>query len=279
MFSGRLLLSSVLIIYFLYSYLLWHESAGSISRSTHLSEGMAALQPLKFLTVNPRSKHTATIIFVHGLGDSGHGWKPVADVYARDNAMSHIKWILPHAHMSPVTANMGMEMPSWFDIFDFDFGGQEDEAGMLRTAHALNQLISAEIDAGIPANRVVLGGFSQGGAMSLLTGLTTERKLGGLVVLSGWLPLATKFKAMASPHIKSLPIFWGHGKRDPLVKYPLGVRSVEFLKSQLGVLPAASDSPQAGGICFNSYDGLPHSTNNEELRDLLAWLKKVLPGE
>lgn len=87
------------------------------------------------------------------------------------------------------------------------------------------------------------------------------------------------FEQMASPYIKSLPIFWGHGKRDPLVKYPLGVRSVEFLKSQLGVLPAASDSPQAGGICFNSYDGLPHSTNNEELRDLLAWLKKVLPGE
>lgn len=94
------------------------------------------------------------------------------------------------------TGNLSFTVAVRFDIFDFDFGGQEDEAGMLRTAHALNQLISAEIDAGIPANRVVLGGFSQGGAMSLLTGLTTERKLGGLVVLSGWLPLATKFKAV-----------------------------------------------------------------------------------
>ncbi|KAH9948745.1 Phospholipase/carboxylesterase/thioesterase [Amylocystis lapponica] len=240
---------------------------------------MAALQPLKFLTVSPLSKHTATVIFVHGLGDSGNGWKPVADMLKANTALSHVKWVLPHAPTMRVTANMGMEMPSWFDILSWGPDAPPDEAGMLRTVHGVNQLISAEVDAGIPANRIVLGGFSQGGAMTVLTGLTSERKLAGLVVLSGWLPLADKFKAMFSPPTKSVPIFWGHGTEDPVISFQRGVRSVEFLKSTLHFADATADAPQNGGINFNAYDGLPHSTSDQELRDLTEWLKKVLPQE
>lgn len=96
----------------------------------------------------------------------------------------------------PITANMGMSMPGWFDIKEFDFNSAEDEKGMLQTVHQLNQLITGEVDAGIEASRIVLGGFSQGGAMTLLTGLTSERKLAGLAVLSGWLPLRYKFKSV-----------------------------------------------------------------------------------
>ena len=95
-----------------------------------------------------------------------------------------------------MTANFGMEMPSWFDIYSFGFDGEEDEKGMLETSRSLNSLISDEVDSGIPSDRVVLGGFSQGAAMSLLTGLTSERKLGGIVSLSGWIPLRQKFKAV-----------------------------------------------------------------------------------
>ena len=102
-----------------------------------------------------------------------------------------------------VTANMGMEMPSWFDIISFGFKSDEDEDGMLKTVRSLNELITAEVDAGIPADRIVLGGFSQGGAMSILTGLTSERKLGGIACLSGWVPLRHKFEAVR--HVRYYP--------------------------------------------------------------------------
>jgi predicted esterase len=139
-------------------------------------------------------------------------------MFSSDNELAHIKWVLPHAYVTwlpqlmlslltrlcaarptkPVTANFGMEMPSWFDIYSFGFDSKEDEAGMLQTRSALNALISDEVDNGTPPERVILGGFSQGAAMSLLTGLTGERKLGGVVCLSGWLPLREKFKAVCS---------------------------------------------------------------------------------
>ncbi|EMD40368.1 hypothetical protein CERSUDRAFT_110964 [Gelatoporia subvermispora B] len=240
---------------------------------------MAAIHPLKFISVAPLKKHTATVIFVHGLGDSGYGWKPVADMFKTDPAFHNVKWVLPHAPPMKVTANMGMEMPSWFDIYDFKPNTPDDEAGMLRTVHLLNQLITNEIDAGIPASRILLGGFSQGGAMSVVTGLTTERKLAGIVALSAWLPLKDKLKAMVSDHYKSVPIFWGHGKEDPLIRYEYGVRSIEFLKSTLGIPTAAPDALEKGGLIFHSYEGLEHSTNMQELSDLKEWLKKVLPAQ
>ncbi|CAL1700140.1 unnamed protein product [Somion occarium] len=173
---------------------------------------------------------------------------------------------------------MGMEMPAWFDIESFDFK-TEDERGMLQTVHQLNQLITAEVDAGTPADRIVLGGFSQGGAVTLLTGLTTERKLGGLTVLSGWVPLKSKIKSMASDHVKKLPIFWGHGKADPLVRHIWGVQSAEFLKDTFGIKTADESEPKLTGITFRSYDGVPHSTSEAELEDLQKWLQKVIPQE
>ncbi|KAH9899448.1 Phospholipase/carboxylesterase [Cubamyces lactineus] len=232
---------------------------------------------LKVLSVAPRAKHTATIIFVHGLGDTGYGWKPVADMFAGE--MQHVKWVLPHAPTIPVTANGGMQMPGWFDIYEFgSINSREDEEGMLKTAHALNQLITAEVDAGIPADRILLGGFSQGAAMSLLTGITTERRLAGLAVLSGWLPIRTKVKAMMNDHAKKLPIFWGHGKMDPIVQYDRATMSLEYIKAQLGLNTLVSpDKVLEGGIEFHSYDFLPHSVDDKELADLKTFLKKVLP--
>ncbi|KAJ7118590.1 Phospholipase/Carboxylesterase-domain-containing protein [Mycena crocata] len=236
---------------------------------------MAAIAPLKFIAVPALAKHTATVIFVHGLGDTGAGWKPVADMFKSD--LPHVKWVLPHSPSMSVTANGGMVMPSWFDILSFGFDSNEDQPGMLKTMHSLNQLITAEVDAGIPANRIVLGGFSQGGAMSLLTGLTAERKLAGLAILSGWLPLRNTFKAMASEHAASIPIFWGHGSSDPLVKYEFGRSSADFVMKTLGT-PEAPTTGELKGLSFNSYAGVGHSTNQKELDDLRGWLKKALPA-
>ncbi|CCM03357.1 uncharacterized protein FIBRA_05486 [Fibroporia radiculosa] len=177
-----------------------------------------------------------------------------------------------------VTANGGMEMPSWFDILDFDWRTREDEAGMRKTITSLGTFLDSEVAAGIPANRIVLGGFSQGGAISLLTALTSDKKLGGVTVLSGWLPLHQKIKSMVTSNNVTTPLFWGHGEDDPLVEFDMGVRSVEFLKKEFSIPTADPESPEKGGLMFNSYEDLPHSTSNEELRDLKEWLKKVLPN-
>jgi len=214
------------------------------------------------------------------LGDTGYGWmQPVSDIFAKDPDLSHVKWILPHAPQVSVTANFGATMPAWFDIRSFDFSSAEDEDGMLRTVSYINQLISAEVDSGIGPGRIVVGGFSQGAAMSLLCGLTNERKLGGVVSLSGWLVLRSKIKAMCSPHASSNSIFWGHGIADPLVKFELGKESVDYLKNDLGIpeAPGAPGDTSSKGITFKPYAGLEHGADPQELDDLAAWLKKTLP--
>ncbi|GJE87483.1 phospholipase/carboxylesterase [Phanerochaete sordida] len=269
--TSRLFLLLVVLASLWWSYSLLSRTSTEIK-----PEDMAALQPLKVLSVAARAKHSATVIFVHGLGDSGYGWQPVATMFGSVPALQHIKWVLPHAPDMPVTANGGMVMPSWFDIHSFDFTS-EDEPGMLRTVRQLNELITAEVDAGIPADRIILGGFSQGGAMSLLTGLTAERRLGGVLVMSAWLPLRSKFKAMMSDHARKLPVFWGHGKNDPLVKFAWAEQSVKFLKENLGISEATATNPT--GIEFHGYNGLVHSANDEEIEDLQAWLAKVMPAK
>ncbi|KAI0293582.1 Phospholipase/carboxylesterase [Russula brevipes] len=241
---------------------------------------MSAPLPLKSLILNPTAKHTATVIFLHGLGDTGHGWSEPVESFRKDSALSHVKWILPHAPPLHVTANSGMLMPAWFDIRSFDFESAEDEVGMLRTVSSINQLISAEVDSGIDPGRIVVGGFSQGGTMSILNGLTNERKLAGVVCLSGRVVLRDKFKAMCTSHTPSIPIFWGHGTADPLVTFKIGRTSVEFLKTTFGLPAAPSDASDAAalkGVMFKEYAGLQHGASPQELVDLKGWLKKILP--
>ncbi|KAL0580519.1 hypothetical protein V5O48_001506 [Marasmius crinis-equi] len=240
---------------------------------------MAAVAPaLQFITVPAAAKHTATVIFVHGLGDTGHGWKPVADMFKTEPSLTHVKWVLPHARQRPITGNMGMTMPGWFDIKSFEnFKTVEDEEGMMESVRHLTELIDVEIASGIQPNRVILGGFSQGAAMSLLTGLTSEKlQLAGVVSLSGWLPLKQKFKETVSSHAKSTPVFWGHGTADPLVRLEFANESIEALKS-FG-FNITSGVEGAKGVSFNTYPGVAHSTNLQELDDLKSWISKVLPA-
>ncbi|KIJ37418.1 hypothetical protein M422DRAFT_33751 [Sphaerobolus stellatus SS14] len=242
---------------------------------------MANLHPLKFLVVPPKAKHTATVIFLHGLGDSGAGWEPVARFLQQKQGLSHVKWVLPHARMNSVTMNFGMQMPSWYDIYSLgDIGERkEDEKGMLESVRSINEIITAEVDAGVPASRIVLGGFSQGGAMTLLTGLTTEYKLGGLAVLSSYLPMREKMKSMLTDHARSLPIFMAHGTADEVVAFKYGERSFHYLRDQLK-FPAVEPGKVAGvGVRFEKYEDLGHSADPEELKDLGEWLKGVITEE
>jgi len=229
---------------------------------------------LKTLIVPSGGKHTATVIFMHGLGDSGYGWKPVADQLSRDQGLQHVKWVLPHAPSMPCTANGGMVMPAWFDIFSFGFKGPEDETGILRSKDEVEKLIAQEVDAGLPANRIVISGFSQGGAITLATGLTTARQLAGLTVLSSWLPIKDKIKGLLGSATTTTPIFWGHGEDDQLVPLSLAEASKEELKN-VGVSEAKE--PGEPGIFFRTYPDLSHEANAKEINDWASWLKKVVP--
>ncbi|KAL0950161.1 hypothetical protein HGRIS_010155 [Hohenbuehelia grisea] len=233
--------------------------------------------PPKFLSVPAAAHHSATVIFVHGLGDTGHGWKPVADMFRVDPGLSHVKWILPHSPIRAVQANMGMEMPSWFDIYSFGFDSQEDEEGMLESARSINKLISNEVESGTEPERIILAGFSQGATMSLLTGMTSELKLGGIAVLSGWTALRHRLKEIVSPHASSLPVFWGAGTSDTLVKLQFSRDSADFLVNNLGMTYGKKDDCQ--GLSYIMYDGLGHCTIPCELDDLKAWIKKAIPGD
>ncbi|KAJ7338823.1 hypothetical protein JRQ81_012725 [Phrynocephalus forsythii] len=209
-------------------------------------------------------KATAAVIFLHGLGDSGHGW---AEAFAGIRS-PHIKYICPHAPVMPVSLNMNMAMPSWFDIIGLAPDSQEDEAGIKQASENVKAIIEQEVRNGIPSNRIILGGFSQGGALSLYTALTTHQKLGGVVALSCWLPLRTSFpKGPINCVNKDIPILQCHGDDDPLVPLMFGSVTSETLKTMIN--PA--------NVTFKTYSGMMHSSSIEEMMDVKQFIDKQLP--
>ncbi|TPX57482.1 hypothetical protein PhCBS80983_g03813 [Powellomyces hirtus] len=220
---------------------------------------------LKVVTVPAISKHTATVFFLHGLGDSGHGWAPVAKML--QPLLPHVKFVLPHAPERPITINFGTKMPGWYDIQALGPGGKEDPEGVATSISQVSQLIEDEIKGGIPADRIVLGGFSQGGAVTNIYSLGGSHKLAGLVALSSYVPLTEKrLEQIQNPTNKETPMFMGHGDADQVVAHKWGKMSYDKIV-ELGkkVEP------------FKTYRGMGHSSSPEEISDVGAFLKKVLP--
>lgn len=208
------------------------------------------------------SKHTASIIFMHGLGDTGHGWaQAMAEIRP-----SYCKVICPTAPTMPVTLNAGFRMPSWFDLRTLDMYGPEDEDGIKKAASNIQSIIQSEISAGIPANRIIVGGFSQGGALALYTGLTSTQPLAGIVALSCWLPLHKSFPD-ARKTDDTVPILQCHGEVDPVLPYKFGQLSHYSLKSFMK------------NAQFNSYPGLSHSSSDEEMNEVKAFIEKHIPAQ
>ncbi|KAH6648773.1 Phospholipase/carboxylesterase/thioesterase [Truncatella angustata] len=231
-----------------------------------------ALQRLAPLLFPPAGRHTATVIFVHGLGDTGHGWADAVQNWRRRSKLNEVKFILPHAPRIPITCNMGMEMPGWYDIVALsgspdDLRRQQDEAGMLISRAYLSGLIQAEIDNGVPSERIVLGGFSQGGAMSLFTGLTTKFKLAGIVGMSSYLPLDTKLPEFLNEanFNQKTPILMCHGNMDQVVPYVVGKGSYDLLKKT------------GFDVTWKEYDGMGHSACLEEINEVESFLVRQLP--
>lgn len=178
--------------------------------------------------------------------------------------MPHVKFILPTAPTQPVTMNMGMSMPSWFDITGFDERSNERVKGIDESQGRIKDILDKEHAAtGLPYSRMVLAGFSQGGALSLYTGLQMEQPLAGVVVLSGWLASTGTFQLKQ----KDVPIWHGHGSQDPLVPYPMAKKTEQILTS-MGVK----------SYSLNTFP-IPHTVSPEELRKLMQFVSQVLPPD
>ena len=203
---------------------------------------------------------TASVIWLHGLGADGNDFAPIVPELRLPKA--GIRFVFPHAPVRPVTINAGMRMRAWYDIAD-GANRREDERGVRASQVLIEALIGREKERGTKAGRLVLAGFSQGGAIALHTGLRHPERIAGIMALSAYVPVEEKLSAEASTANRDVPIFMGHGSDDPIIPLVRAEQSRNLLKS-LGY-PAE----------WHKY-AMPHSVCPEELADIGTWLGKVL---
>ncbi|HEU0186551.1 MAG TPA: alpha/beta hydrolase-fold protein [Gallionellaceae bacterium] len=215
---------------------------------------------LPHITLDRGKSPQHSIIWLHGLGADGEDFVPVAEEMKLPVAM---RYIFPHAPKQPVTINGGFIMRAWYDIASADIDAQQDEAGIRASQQEVERLIEQEKARGVAEENIFLAGFSQGGAIALHTGLRHPARLGGILALSTYLPLADTLNQEASTSAKHTPIFFAHGRSDPVVPYSLGKMSADKLR-QLGYR-----------VDWHDY-GMPHSVCMEEIQDVERWLGQQL---
>ena len=204
----------------------------------------------------------ASIIVLHGLGADGNDFVPFAQEL-RLGPVGPVRFVFPHAPTRPVTVNGGYVMRAWYDILGTDLVRNEDEAGLRASQTDVAALIAREVERGVPASKIVLAGFSQGCAMTLMTGLRQAEALAGLAGLSGYLPLAATTAQERSPASRRAPIFLAHGRSDPVIAFARATASRDALVA-LG-----------HSVEWHEYP-MPHSVCAEEVADLNRWLLQVL---
>jgi len=218
--------------------------------------------PLPSIELATSDNAAASVIWLHGLGADGNDFVPVLDELGLPPRLA-VRFIFPHAPMQPVTINGGFVMRAWYDVFHQDMSLREDETGVRRSQQEIEKLITKEKDRGIAASRIVLAGFSQGGAIALHTGLRHPERLAGIMALSCYLPLAATLAAEADAANHAVPIFMAHGTADPLIPLPLASLSREHLKQQ------------GYQVEWHQYL-MPHSVCQEEIQEIGRWLVRVL---
>jgi phospholipase/carboxylesterase len=215
------------------------------------------------LEIEPRTAAPrASILWLHGLGADGHDFEPLIPQLGIVEEHG-VRVVLPHAPRRPVTVNNGMRMRAWYDILGMDFRAAEDAAGIRASQALLEGLLEREMTRGIPAERIVLAGFSQGGAVALHTGLRYPQRLAGLLVLSAYLPLAATLVAERSAASGGVPILQAHGSQDPVVPLSWALQSRDYLRG-LGY-----------AIDWHEYP-MPHAVCPQEVGDIRLWLAQVL---
>ncbi len=213
---------------------------------------------LRCIEIEPATEATASVIWLHGLGASGHDFEPIVPELQLPADLA-VRFVFPHAPQIPVTVNGGMVMPAWYDILAMDIDRTVDEAGVLASAGAVETLIEREISRGISSKRIIIAGFSQGGAVAYQAALRYSKPLAGLLTLSTY---------MAMPVIPSnanatLPVMICHGSMDPVVPEQLGQRAATIL-TEMGYSPQYKSYPMEHMVCL------------EQIRDIGQWLNERL---
>lgn len=206
-----------------------------------------------------------TVIWLHGLGADGHDFEPIVPEL---NLAAHadIRFVFPHAPVRPVTINGGVPMRAWYDVISLDKSGPQDEAGIRDSAASLLQLIERERERGVDASRIVLAGFSQGGAIAMHTAMRVPQRLAGLMALSTWMPLASTIGEEVVDNSESqpreLPVLMVHGTFDPLLPLAAGQHAREIMQDA-GFKVQWHEYPMAHAVCA------------EEISEIRKWLVNI----
>jgi len=215
------------------------------------------------VTLEPAVAANAAVIWLHGLGADGFDFVPIVPELGLPRTLP-VRFIFPHASARPVTINNGYVMRAWYDIRGISRSAAEDEQGIRESQSRIAALIDAQERTGVPAERIVIAGFSQGGAIALQTALRYPQALAGVLALSTYLPLQQTLVQEAAAANRRIPILMCHGVRDPVVPAQLG----EFSRQSLNDLGYAVD--------WRTYP-MEHSVCPAEIADLGRWLQQVLP--
>ncbi len=210
---------------------------------------------------DPSTSVDAAVIWLHGLGADGSDFVPIVQQLSL-LASLRVRFVFPHAPVRPITINQGYRMRGWYDITSLDIANRDDEAGIAESARILDSLCDEQIGSGIAANRIIVAGFSQGGAIALYAGLRFPQQLGGIMALSTYLPMIERTADEVSDASRNIPIFMAHGLQDDIVAYPFGKGSCEHLK-QLGY-----------NIEWHDY-AMGHSVCIDEIQAISRWLVGV----
>ena len=217
---------------------------------------------LPCVEIDPAGPIRSAVVWLHGLGADGHDFGPIVPELGMPPELG-VRFVFPHAPSIPVTLNNGFVMPAWYDIAEVDLRRKHDEVGIRRSAEQVERLIAREIERGIPPSRIVMAGFSQGGAVALFVGLRYQERLAGLLALSTYLVCEESLDAERSLANRDVPIFMGHGSWDPMVQLQRGEAARDALTAR------------GYGIEFHTYP-MPHAVHPSEIADVGAWLTTVL---
>ena len=215
------------------------------------------------ITLSPQTPAVASVILLHGLGADGRDFVPIADEFGLPDSLP-VRFVFPHAPMRSVTVNNGYVMRAWYDIKSFTPAGRADMSGIVESARRVADCIDRELQLGVAPARVVLAGFSQGGAVALYTGLRYPDRLAGILAMSGYLPFPETLAAERSAANSDVPILLCHGRSDPVVPIAMGLEARRDLETH-GYAPEWRDYPMQHAVCV------------EEIAEVARWLRQRLP--
>jgi len=220
------------------------------------------MSELDAIIIETSERPNAAIIWLHGLGADGNDFVPIVDQLQLPSHYA-IRFIFPHAPLRPITINQGYQMPGWYDVSSLSIVEQEDEAGIKESSAILKQLCESQEADGITSDRIIVAGFSQGGAIALHCGCRYPRPLAGIMALSTYLPLPQSLSDEISSIATEIPVFMAHGRQDDVVAYEYGKKSMEQLES--------NDIE----VLWHEYD-MGHAVCIEEIQHIRQWLTDTL---